>query len=271
MTLSRRKRNGFTLVELLTVLAIITMLVGLLVPSLATVRKLAKITKQKANLNSIDVGLSTFRNDNGYYPPSSLTPPGRAGNYCGAQKLAEALVGRDLMGFDPDSGWDLLDGAYDVALAGNLEKRKERYVELGQINPFRLGQRFDNIWGLAPETFVLCDVFSTKITLPDGRTVKAGAPILYYRANTSASHRIYNIVDNDYIVRTKAGDDQKLHPLQMGPGPDNYFYEYIQDLRVWDPTVPDVVYPYRPDSYLLITAGPDGIYGTGDDIRNFGN
>ena len=30
-------------------------------------------------------------------------------------------------------------------------------------------------------------------------------------------------------------------------------------------------WPYRPDSYILISAGADGLYGTGDDITNFGN
>jgi prepilin-type N-terminal cleavage/methylation domain-containing protein len=29
------------------------------------------------------------------------------------------------------------------------------------------------------------------------------------------------------------------------------------------------VWPYRPDSYILISPGRDGLYGTSDDIRNF--
>jgi len=30
-----------------------------------------------------------------------------------------------------------------------------------------------------------------------------------------------------------------------------------------------IVWPYRPDSYILISAGADGYYGTADDITNF--
>ena len=30
------------------------------------------------------------------------------------------------------------------------------------------------------------------------------------------------------------------------------------------------VEPYNPEGYLLISAGPDGVYGTNDDIKNFG-
>jgi hypothetical protein len=45
-----------------------------------------------------------------------------------------------------------------------------------------------------------------------------------------------------------------------------YFYQlYIRDFRVQARP-----WPHRPDSYLLISAGADGIYGTNDDIRNFG-
>jgi hypothetical protein len=48
-----------------------------------------------------------------------------------------------------------------------------------------------------------------------------------------------------------------MHPLD--------FYSYIRD-----PKVLARAWPYRPDSYILISAGPDGLYGTNDDIRNFG-
>jgi len=39
--------------------------------------------------------------------------------------------------------------------------------------------------------------------LSNGKTVRAGAPILYYRANTSAKtiREIYNAQDNEYLFR----------------------------------------------------------------------
>jgi hypothetical protein len=30
------------------------------------------------------------------------------------------------------------------------------------------------------------------------------------------------------------------------------------------------LWPYRADSFLLISAGEDALYGTGDDLTNFG-
>ncbi|MCJ7778356.1 MAG: type II secretion system GspH family protein, partial [Sedimentisphaerales bacterium] len=96
-------KNGFTLPELLTAIAIIVILIGVLMPALAQVKKLAKETKQKAQLGSIDVGVILYKNDFGEYPPSNGYDDS-AGNlyrpadyvYCGAQTLAEAMFGQDL-------------------------------------------------------------------------------------------------------------------------------------------------------------------------------
>ncbi|MHC4704254.1 MAG: type II secretion system protein [Planctomycetota bacterium] len=275
----RCKNRGFTLVELLTVLAVITMLVGLLVPSLSMVRKIAKETKQRAQLASIEGALTTFRNDYGDYPPSAYEEPGPLQGYGGGQKLAEALLGWDLMGFHPQTMWDGLGIAYQPprpSLA-NLNARKGRYLEMEAANAFRVDTPeglFKNTGPLAKHTFVLCDVFGTvgKVTI-GGKTFKAGAPVLYYRADTSSKRmnsdviegRIYDHEDNIHIIVAKAVKDGGAdHPLNQTDL--DFFYEvYIRD-----PKVPGQ-WPYRPDSYLLITAGADGIYGTGDDICNFGN
>jgi len=297
MTAVKDKKSGFTLVELLTVLAIIAMLAGLLVPSLTAVRRVAKETKQKAHLAAIDIALTAFRNDYGDYPPSDLTRDGvysiPDGDYCGAQKLAEALLGWDLMGFHPQTLWDSAGTAYQPQppTPENLDARKDRYLELLTANAFRLGDLFPP-GGLEPGTFVLCDVFGDdnyKVTLPDGKTVKAGAPILYYKANTSSknitdddsANRIYNVWDNLRLVQIKITEDRKRkrNPLINHPLVDFKFFYEDQDPTdptknigyIQDPKVTTHPWPYRPDSYLLITAGADGIYGTGDDICNFGN
>ena len=36
-----------------------------------------------------------------------------------------------------------------------------------------------------------------------------------------------------------------------------------------DPKISSPKRPYNPDTYILISAGPDGYYGTADDIHNF--
>jgi len=315
----RREKSGLTVIEILVVVSIIAILVGILVPALTMVQNTAKGVKQRAQFTAIDLGLASFRNDYGDYPPSNWMIPGTPQDYCGAQKLAEALLGWDLLGFHPDSAWraDGLDAGggpetYDplrvyakdpIIQQDRLKKRRDRYIELDVANAFRLGESAagnrDGLfvstlgaWGgrpLAPNTHVLCDVYEVperKMVLQDGRSVVPGTPILYYRANVSSKtidttiasiqpeDRIYNVRDDMPLINLGRLSDaakplaqRQQHPLDQAAAPPwgIDFYDYIRD-----PKVTAYPWPYRPDSYLLISAGPDGLYGTSDDIRNFG-
>ena len=296
----KRKKTGLTLVELLVVLGIIALLVGVLIPALTAVKNMAKETKQKAQLTTISLALTAFRSDYGNYPPSAgwyYNPtPGGPLDYCGAQKLAEALLGWDMLGFHPASVWraDGLDaasgpGTYDPpktrdvnndGVPDTLSERKGPYLELATTNVFRLGvtAQHDGLFDfglvnspLAPaaDTFVICDVFGKKkVVLANGKNVRAGAPILYYRANTSVKtiDTIYDVRDNDALVVAKEQADDREHPLARPANQFQFFYDYIRD-----PRIDARPWPYRPDSYILISAGADGLYGTSDDICNFGN
>jgi len=207
---AKRKKSGFTLAELLTVLGIIALLVGLLLPALGWVRRVARETKQKAQLTTIGLALEAFKNDDGDYPPSDGYDyeADFELNYCGAQKLAEALLGWDLLGFHPDShwqadGWNSLpywdrgvtyppDGYffYDPASDYNMDKRRGPYLELATTNAFRLGNNplrpdpyglFNDTQWLAWDTFVICDVFGIperRITLANGERRATTLPIL---------------------------------------------------------------------------------------------
>lgn len=309
----RRERSGLTVIEILVVVGIIAVLVGILVPALTMVKNSAKRVKQHAQFTAIDLGLAAFRNDYGDYPPSEWFVPARGGlqNYCGAQKLAEALLGWDLLGFHPDSSWRADGLGADAtgkpvpntvyAAPNTLDKRRDRYIEMETANPFYLGELFPNPQPLAPRTYVLCDVFDVpgrKIQRANGEVVNPGTPILYYKANTASKTifetnpslrvptdaRIYNARDNAPLVAQGRLADitnstriphwiDPAHPVNADPrevadSSDEfpYFYQkYIRDFKVQAR-----FWPYRPDSYLLISAGPDGWYGTNDDICNFG-
>ncbi|MFZ2148327.1 MAG: type II secretion system protein [Sedimentisphaerales bacterium] len=279
----RRKRTGFTLVEVLAAIGIIALMVGLLIPAISMVRDTARETKQKAQFMTIELALTAFKNDHGDYPPSDWPlPPAPGSDYCGTQKLTEALLGWDLLGFHPKSDFrsngrnDDGEFIYDANNPIFFDQRRGPYLELATADAFRLGNisirnpgLFFDTRPLAPNTFVLCDVFGAqKITLANGKTVRAGAPILYYRANTSGKtiHEIYNVLDNDALVNVKQNADAKIHPLADAKTQYQYFYNYILD-----PKISARPWPYRPDSYILISAGVDGLYGTSDDICNFGN
>lgn len=290
------RRLGFTLIELLTVLAIVAMLVGLLIPSLTFVRNTARKAKQKAQLTTIDMALIAFRNDYGDYPFSDqFSHDTGVADYCGAQKLAEALLGRDLMGFHPKSTWSATDPTFyppPPIPTQNLDERIGSYLELGTEDAFKLGDLFGPALAvttppLEANTFVICDSFGVKkITLAPGKTVMAGSPILYYRADSTlkkfdvtgippGSGNIYNFRDNFPLIQVADSADGTPpppwdHPLNTFGG--LYFYNQlykIVDQKILSAT--GMPWPHRPDSYILISAGVDGRYGTPDDICNFGN
>ena len=307
------EKNGFTIVELLTVLAIMSILIGILLPTLSFIRNTSKNAAQRAQLATIEMALLAFRDDNGYYPPSLSTLDGQevrdTADYCGAQKLAEALLGWDLMGFHPESAWradgfDRLgppgDTTYDPpktrdidpadGIPDTLDERTGSYLDRATTSVSRLGfvegigeGLYRDPSPLAANTFVICDVFGAKkVKIGPGKTVMAGTAILYYRANLSyrtiegprrPERRLYNVFDNKTLIdngggglRSVASGETLLHPLGSRANTNQFFYDYIAD-----PGITVRPWPYRPDSYILISAGVDGLYGTKDDICNFAN
>ena len=111
-------------------------------------------------------------------------------------------------------------------------------------------------------------------------------PILYYRANVSGTtnpnannevaigdpYNIYDYKDNDELVKLPMPWNGRKHIMDSTmtasrEGPRATFYEKINNDMV------DITdgRPFRVDSYILLSAGFDGEYGTPDDIFNFEN
>jgi len=288
------RKPGFTIVELLTVMSIIIILIGLLVPALNRVRRYAQRVKQKAQFHAISVALDLFNAENEGYPDSNERDddtPSR--EYCGAMKFCEAMVGQDLKGFNQKSrfrreafarpnvvGTTLYPAAVDWPTAleytDNIKSRK-MYLQLENANAYQVKDIYEsaaiNTANFDPNTFVLCDVYNRVTNRSTGK--KIGMPILYYRADsTKTQHQYFSTsIDQDKNIYDSR-DNQNLvdlglpwnpgmaHPMGTTP---QVFYEKTTNLNI-----PSGPWPYRQDSYILISAGFDGEYGTSDDDFNFG-
>lgn len=287
------QKAAFTIVELLTVMSIIIILIGLLVPALNMVKQYARRVRQKAQFHSIDVAMELFNNQWEGYPNSDAKDE-TGTDYCGALKLCEAMVGQDLMGFHPNSHFrsDCTDGGtppvdlyatptngFDPATDDpeNLKVRK-MYLQLENVHAYRLWNIYSNTAPFQQDLFVLCDVYNQVRNIDTGK--KIGMPILYYKANTSNTKHdpnslpsawdndngnIYNYFDNDELVSLPLPwAPTKQHPMFTDP---TIFYEMTRDKKISI----ESGRPNRADSYILISAGPDGEYGTSDDVFNFGD
>lgn len=305
-----KKRLGFTIVELLTVMSVIAILIGLLVPALNLVRDYAKELQQAAQFHSIEVAIDMFVSQSGYgnYPPSNDNYPASGSGattdiapYGGAQKLAEALVGWDLLGYHPMSSFrsdgcdDLGNPIYNTTIP-NLEQRKEQFIELENANAYMLGDIYSDLTGNAaapfdPKNYVLCDVYTKKRTQAVNQLgKKTGMPILYYKARTrwydqtfdsaqdltvvpqlpgDIEDDIYYYPDNENIMLLGDPDDSTIeHPLATGGAGNTLNYELFETMILND-EVTTLNRPYRAGSFILISAGKDGLYGTSDDLTNF--
>jgi hypothetical protein len=197
------------------------------------------------------------------------------------QKLAEAMFGLDLLGFHPDSDFDPANASTFYPLnptPANLEARKERYLDLESVDVVTVNDLYKGQIGqLVSGTYVICDVFGRMDVTIGTEQKKVGLPILYFKADPSKfsfsmgtlPDNVYDIRDNLQLIVTQMLFDQNVNNLPANAHKimNNF---YLGEYKIVDPKITTKNWPHRPDSYILISAGLDGLYGTSDDITNFG-
>lgn len=228
--------------------------------------------KQKAQLHSIEAAIEVFDGKFASSVPSDANDV-TGSPYCGVMKLAEAMMGQDLMGYHPKSAFraDGLEPNTHTLLyvTDTAKDRPGPFLPIENANVYKLVDIYGRgKTGPFPENaLVLCDIYVRG--LPTGK--KVGMPILYYRAHRSGTkhdpnnphdpQNIYDYRDNLALINLGVpGDPNAVHPLA---NPKRFYLNTRND------KVSSTSRPYRADSYILISAGYDGLYGTADDICNF--
>lgn len=234
-------------------------------------------------------------------PYSLIGIPGNEIEISGAGLLVFALAGADLLGtpgfrtFDTSSTewaqdtYDTPGGAYELD------------IDTGQPKKTRFGPYVDDKvrvsqYNSAEGSFdIEAEVEARESLRPDDRVQRSfpmyldafGFPLLYYRAdpagiaawdddpdNLNRGRGIYHWADNGPLVD---GSDDELvllshnQPHSMDrptggsgdPVPGTFAY------LIWNQSVAARKMPHNAQSYLLLSPGPDGRYGTSDDIGNF--
>jgi hypothetical protein len=108
--------------------------------------------------------------------------------------------------------------------------------------------------------------------------IKTGMPVLYYKAETSNNlhdpntaptpqdnmGNIYNYWDNHALVNLGKPWEEAGKATTHSLSEPARFYRNTRNDKIIT-----MRRPYRTDSYILLSAGYDGEYGTADDICNF--
>lgn len=295
--MAKTKRTGFTLIELLTVVAIIALLIGILVPAVQRAQRRAKEVAVQAQLDGLVKGLELFKSDFGDYPSSTrMDYKAKNDNLTqGSHRLEFAMLGRDKLGAptqNADQPWApyYLDKSSRAPVidtddwgSSTVEKapRKGTYVD---PNGFFVVQD-QSATSFADDKYVwlLCDKFSRMQTSPipapesgDEEAYAGWNVVLYYKADARArsdnATGIYNCEDNYRITKEKGeSDDDHLERFCYGKNKDwrGGIVNKAGNVGGGTDGKGGIEPPFKPDSYLLISAGFDGDYFTDDDIVNW--
>jgi hypothetical protein len=162
-----------------------------------------------------------------------------------------------------------VDRLSKAGLEAHLKARKGPYLDPVNANAARLVEVYGkgHTGPFDGNLFVLCDTYIRK--RPSG--AKTGMPVLYYRADPSGTTHDVNDPDNPANIYHYR-DNQMLLSLGV-PGESNAVHPLAGPRRFYMNTQSDKIAtqsrPYNGDTFILISAGHDGLYGTADDICNF--
>ncbi len=300
----RNNKKAFTLVELLTVMGIIALLVSIAIPSLSAAKKYAKESACRATINTMEQSLFNFQKDQGAYPSSTPSVDQSGSVTLGAHKLAEALFGTDMLGYQKDHFYRIGENAsypetYGKPIdgSGRLTTRTiympTDNLELTTLPKLKALKGYNPsgtaVSAVGTYSYDKCWNHSLPI-ITDGLKGDESLPLLYFKANTRGSmiasprgttynpNDIYRFSDNEGISMVIPDPETGLadwEPKTISP-PNLATLDYTNfTYYMWNANTgagnisSATARPHKADSFVIISAGFDQVYGTNDDICNF--
>ena len=247
------RRAAFTLIELLVVISIIAILIAILVPAVISAQRQAYISATMGDMHTISTGLQAYHSDFNMYPQSGVVSTSTAYGGTIAQGKAYEVLAEALLGYLP--------GKYDGAPRNGTGNTGG---SLSQTKGFRVGVS-NTVYG------PYLDIGANNIVaykapdeyfIGDGFPPSAGSqpnPILYFSANTSpSSTAVFSSTAGAGIFNSA---DDNAAPGYSTPGAA--FLPLI-GANASNTTTGSTI--TGSQNYLLVSAGPDGTFFTGDDI-----
>ncbi len=236
--MKRRKKPptaaGFTLVELLVVIGIITLLATMAMPSFIAIQDIARAAEASTRVKALTQGAEQYKGDHDLYPgqhhPEKLA--GSGGGFTGSQVLAACLFGYD----------------YDD-IGDNSPPARSLYAE------YRPGDLFT----YKGEKNTVSDRYGS-----EGDDMA----VLYYPSRMDTFNvQQYKEGDNsDYLDGGADYEFEEIHQYTGNkPHMNDSFAKFIRESRFRS----DDDHPVNPNAFLMLGSGPNRRYGDDDDWKNW--
>jgi prepilin-type N-terminal cleavage/methylation domain-containing protein len=200
-------RSGFTLIEIMAVLLILSILITFLVRSVSSGQRTMEMEATRALLTEIGGMIEEYKDELGAYPPSTFPgdlDPRPSNTNQGAESLVIEL-------WRKGRAWQARAVGEDMLGNTDEDSTKSSVTTYTSADAFELCDRWEN-------------------------------PIAYLAHGDYGKEQVYLTLD-----ASGASQESKVKALRSAKTGD----------------------PFRKASFQLISAGPDGLFGNGDDVHNF--
>ena len=237
---AHRRTGGFSLVELLAVVAIILILLSLLMPFLGQIKERGRMVTCLGNLKQFGTGILTFAADH----DGTLTATISTGSYQGSEPWQKGWMGKEALppGMASPRGWyDVYGVLNDYLSAETLKKRVFRCPSLPQgVLGSGVGSNGIHDYGMhAAFSGAKVSLLPTSATVarPDGKVLNVPAPI--YSEEEPAYGLNDSFIDPDHTSINREGSwhasfssnyfatDGSSHTVPWGASPGPQVYSWL--------------------------------------------